>query len=81
MVQYEQGEKTKSMVQQILLNTRRILSYVVPEDEQHPEDFDFHKKLPLKTEDDYDEFERYLDMKAQKISAVCQFFQGKISSY
>ncbi|KAK3919970.1 KNR4/SMI1-like protein, partial [Frankliniella fusca] len=70
MVQYEQGEKTKSMVQQILLNTRRILSYVVPEDEQHPEDFDFHKKLPLKTEDDYDEFERYLDMKAQKISAV-----------
>ncbi|KAK3918595.1 hypothetical protein KUF71_007842 [Frankliniella fusca] len=67
---YEQGETTKRMLRQILINQRRILSFVVPEDQMTANDFDSLPALPLKSEEEFDNFEEYLTIKAQKREVV-----------
>lgn len=71
---YQQGEQLTRLVKQVLVNQRRIISYIVPEGEQTLNDYDELPDLPLKTEDDYDEFEVYLGLKQQKREVVSPVF-------
>lgn len=64
--QYKQGEQLERMLKEVLNNQRRILSYVVPESEHTQQDYNEIPSLPLCSEEEYDEFEAYLDLKHQK---------------
>ena len=63
---YQQNEKITRMLNQALTNQHRILSYVVPESEQTMRDFQELPQLPLNSEEDFDNFEAYLELKTQK---------------
>ncbi|KAE8745038.1 hypothetical protein FOCC_FOCC008350 [Frankliniella occidentalis] len=78
----ERLEFLNSRVNTVLSNQRRILSYVIPEDEQDVADFDdsdFDLKFPLKTIDEFSDFESYIALRSNK-RAFVSFFKYIISS-
>lgn len=63
-------EWLKAKVNQGLVNDSRILSYVVPEDEQNGNDFEHLTQLPLTTEKKFWAFETYVGIKTNNRSVV-----------
>ncbi|KAK3911692.1 ATP synthase gamma chain [Frankliniella fusca] len=70
---YEQNEKILRLLNDALVNQRRMLSYIVPESEQTKKDYQDLPQLPLTCEEDFDNFEDYLDLKSQKKLVVKYF--------
>lgn len=63
-------EWLKANVRQGLVNDSRILSYVIPEDEQIGNDFEHLPQLPLTTEKKFWAFESYLGIKTNNRTVV-----------
>ncbi|KAK3921659.1 Arginine--tRNA ligase [Frankliniella fusca] len=63
---FEQNECMKRMLRQVLTNQRRILSFVVPEEEVTANDFENLPDVPLVSEEKFEAFEEYLSLKTQR---------------
>lgn len=63
---YQQNEQIVRLMNEALTNQRRMLCYIVPEAEQSSKDFQDIPRLPLTSEEEFDKFEEYLDLKPHK---------------